>query len=85
LREIPSNPYPLIEMTGEEILASGAYSVLEIDEDRAVAVWPRKGLVYVVKLKDREGINLAVLASIPAKDLKRYHPRLPCPSTCTDD
>jgi hypothetical protein len=74
-------------MTGEEILASGQYSVLEVDEDKAVGAQlkPFKGLTYVVRRKGHEGLNLAVLVPIDPKRLKRHQPRLPHPSMCTDE
>lgn len=85
MREIPGKPYPIIEMTGEEILASGNYSVLDVDEEKAVGVQPYVGLTYVVRRKGCEGLNLAVLVPIDPKRLRRRQPRLSHPLTCRDD
>jgi hypothetical protein len=74
-----SNPLPFIETTGEELLSSGEYQVLEIDESKAVSVGVGIGNVYVVERKDKPGKQFAHLKFISAKDLKIRppHPQHP--------
>jgi hypothetical protein len=70
---------PYIEWTGEECLSDGKYSVLEIDEDKAIGAGPKTGLVYVVERKGKPGRRLAYLTFIPPNDLRlrRPHPTHP--------
>jgi hypothetical protein len=63
-------PVPQIEMMGQEFLDTWEYSVLEIEEKKAVSVSPHFGLVYVVELKGKPGKRFVSLNFIPAKDLK---------------
>jgi hypothetical protein len=63
-------PILQIEMMGQEFLDTWEYSVLEIDEKKAVSVSPHFGLVYVVELKGKLGKRFASLNLISAKDLK---------------
>ena len=53
-------------------MASGNYSVLEVDEDKAIGTQlkPCWGLTFVVKRKGHEKLNLATLIPIDPKRLK---------------